>query len=73
MFRDNGVNTKAALSRRQAVIAPLSGQHRDEFAIAGKAGERFRGGPPGVAKKSAAQQRPHYAGHSRGNGFLREV
>ena len=72
MFRDRRVHAEAALARRQAVIAPMSGEHGDQLAIAGEARQRFCGRAPRVAQEPAAQQRPRQAGQRRGNRLFGE-
>lgn len=57
VLHHHGVYTEAALRGRQPIIAPLAGEHAEQFAVARNLAQNFRGGTRSVLQKLA----PHPA------------
>ena len=71
--RDDRMHAEAALRGRESVIAPLPGEHANQFAIVRDARENVRSGAACPAEKSPAHQAASQPRRGTRNRFLREV
>jgi hypothetical protein len=70
---DEGVNSETALRGRQAVVAPLGGEDRDELLISSEAVQNIEGGLRSPAKERSAHETACQPCGNPGNGLFGEV